>query len=76
LADCIIGMKSQTAAERARRAAIIEKLRADVVSVDPSVTKRGCSLGLRVNCDDVQRITALLEKTSIPYGDVIGRSGR
>lgn len=76
MADCIIGMRSQTAAERARRAASGEKLRAEVVSVDPSVTKRGCSLGLRVNCSDVQRITEMLDKRNIPYGDVIGRSGR
>jgi len=76
MADCVIGMKSPTAAEKARRIAVSEKIRAEVVSVDPSVTKRGCSLGLRLSCADVERLTEILDRRNISYGDVIGRSGR
>ncbi len=76
MAECVIGMKSQTTAEKARRIAAAEKIRAEVVSVDPSVTKRGCSLGLRLNCADVPRLTEMLDRRNIAYGDVIGRSGR
>lgn len=76
MADCVIGMKSPTAAEKARRIAASEKIRAEVVSVDPSVTKRGCSLGLRLSCADAERLTEILDRRNISYGDVIGRSGR
>lgn len=71
--DCIIAMKTRTAAEKARRAAAFERIQAEVVSVDPSVTRHGCSIGLRLNCADVDDLTELLDKKNIVYGDVIGR---
>lgn len=73
MAECIIAMKNQTSAERARRAAAFERIYADVVSIDPSVTRRGCSLGIRLPCSEVDRMKMILEKKNIPYGDVIGR---
>ncbi len=73
MAECIIAMKSQTSAERARRAAAFERIYADVVSIDPSVTRRGCSLGIRLPCSEVDRMKMIMEKKNIPYGDVIGR---
>ncbi len=71
--DCIIAMKTRTAAERARRAAAFEKIMTEVVSVDPSVTRHGCSIGIRLNCADVDTLTNVLDKKNIVYGDVIGR---
>jgi hypothetical protein len=55
---------------------VLEKIDAEVISVDPSVTKHGCSVGLRLNCADVGSVTKLLDKKGITYGDVIGRNGR
>lgn len=74
--DCILAMKTQTAAERARRIAIMERISAEVVSIDPSVTRRGCSIGIRLPCDHIDRFQDLLDSRRIPYGDVIGRGGR
>ncbi|MBE6626946.1 MAG: DUF3343 domain-containing protein [Ruminococcaceae bacterium] len=73
MAECIIAMKSQTSAERARRAAVFERIYADVVSIDPSVTRHGCSLGIRLPCSEVERMKIVMDKKNIPYGDVIGR---
>ena len=73
MAECVIAMKSQTAAERARRAATFERIYADVVSIDPSVTRRGCSLGIKLSCSEVERMKMIMDKKNIPYGDVIGR---
>ena len=75
MADCVIGMRSQFLAEKARRTAAFEKISAEVVSVDPSVTKRGCSLGLRVNCTDTERLIRAFERKKIAYGDIIGKGG-
>lgn len=74
--DCILAMKTRTAAEKARRTAAFERIEADVVSVDPSVTRHGCSVGLRLNCADVDEVTRLLDRKGIVYGDVIGRGAR
>ncbi|MBE6541333.1 MAG: DUF3343 domain-containing protein [Ruminococcaceae bacterium] len=76
MADCVIGMRSQFSAEKARRCAVMEKISAEVVSVDPSVTKRGCSIGIRINCSEIDKFLNILDKKKIPYGDIIGRGGR
>lgn len=73
--DCILAIKTRTAAEKARRAAVLERIEAEVVSVDPSVTKHGCSVGLRLRCADVSEVTRMLDRKGIVYGDVIGRMG-
>ena len=75
MADCVIGMKSPTLAERARRAASCERIPAEVVSIDPAVTRRGCSFGLRLSCSDTDRLKAALRARNIPFGDVIGKAG-
>lgn len=73
--DCILAMKTQTAAERARRIAVMEKIPAEVVSIDPSVTRRGCSIGIRLPCSLVSDLQKMLDRKNIPYGDVIGGGG-
>ncbi len=69
--DCIITMKSRTAAERGRRM----QPGAAVVSLDPGVTRNGCAFGLRLACSEVPRMKAALERQGIPYGEVIGGYG-
>ncbi len=76
MSDCILAMKTRTAAEKARRIAAFAQIAADVVSVDPTVTRHGCSVGLRLNCAEVDDLTELLEKKGVVYGDVIGRGRR
>ncbi|MBE6711739.1 MAG: DUF3343 domain-containing protein [Clostridia bacterium] len=76
MSDCILAMKTRTAAEKARRAAAFAQISAEVVSVDPNVTRHGCSVGLRLNCAEVEELTELLDKKGIVYGDVIGRGRR
>ena len=74
--DCILAMRTRTAAERARRAAAFEQMETEVIAVDPSMTRHGCSVGLRMRCTDVESVTKMLDRKGIVYGDVIGRNGR
>lgn len=71
--DCIIAMKTRTAAEYAKRTAASAKINTSVVSVDPSVTRHGCAFGLRLSCDNIDKLTNILDKRNISYGDIIGR---
>ncbi len=75
MAECVMSLRSQTVAERVRRLASAEKIRADIVSVDPKLTRRGCSVGIRISCDEVERVKLILDKRKIPYGDIFGRGG-
>lgn len=74
MADCIIAMKSQTTAEKARRIAVTERMGAEVVSIDPSFTRHGCSVGLRLDCDNARRLSEILDRRNIAHGDIIGRT--
>ncbi len=75
MADCILAMKTQTSAERARRIAVMERIPAEVVSIDPSVTRRGCSIGISMPCSYISKFQTILDRKNIMYGDVIGRGG-
>ncbi len=72
MAECVISVKSNTVAERVRRLAAAERIRSEIVSVDPKLTKRGCSVGLRLSCEDVAALKRILEKRKITYGDIFG----
>jgi tRNA threonylcarbamoyladenosine modification (KEOPS) complex Pcc1 subunit len=72
MAECVISVKSNTVAERVRRLAAAERIPSEIVSVDPKLTKRGCSVGLRLPCEDVAALKRILEKRKITYGDIFG----
>ena len=71
MSDCIVAMKSRTAAERAKRLAA-RRQDISVVSIDPSVTRGGCSVGLRLNCAEVPRLLREMERQGIEHGETIG----
>ena len=71
--ECVIPMKSRTEAERGVRAARMYRIMATVVSVDPSVTKNGCSVGLKVPCDYAAELTYIFDSRGIGHGEIIGR---
>jgi len=72
MAECIITMKSMTYAEKAKRTALGAGIRGEIVSIDPSVTKRGCAYGLSLPCREAARLLPVLEKKGIRYGEVLG----
>lgn len=45
-----------------------------VVSVDPTVTRRGCSFGVSISCADRNRAELSLKRARIQYGDILGGS--
>ena len=75
MSDCIVAMKSRTAAERAKRLTA-QRREISVVSIDPSVTRGGCSVGLRLNCAEVPRLLRELERRGIEHGETIGAWAR
>ncbi len=71
--DCIIAMRSVTLANKAERALRSEGIGSELVSVDPALTKRGCSYGLTVRCDMVDNIEEILNRRGISHGEIIGK---
>ena len=71
--DCILSMKTKTAAERARR--LLPRGTGVIVSLDPSVTGTGCSYGVRFPCRFAQKLQNELDRQGIPHGHLIGGGG-
>lgn len=72
MAECVISVRSHTTAERVRRLAAGEKIKTQIVSVDPKLTKRGCSVGVKLACEDVASLKRILGRRGITYGDIFG----
>ncbi len=72
MSECIIAMKSVTYAEKAKRAARSAGIGGQIVSLDPSVTARGCAYGISLPCREVRSLLSLLDQKKIPYGEVLG----
>ena len=70
--DCIIAMRSVTLANKAERALRAAGIRTTLVSVEPSLTKRGCSYGLKVGCELVGESEKILDRRGIAHGEIIG----
>lgn len=75
MSECIIPMKSPTAAKRAQRALSAAGIRAQLVSIDPTLTRRGCAFGLSLACRESGQGAELLDRRGITHGEIIGGYG-
>jgi hypothetical protein len=73
---CIATMKTMTRAVKARSVLEGRGIRAEIVSLDPSLTRYGCSYGIRFPCEEETRALRFLEEKNIPWGTVLGTAGR
>lgn len=69
---CIASVKNMTDAQRALRALRGANTRADIVGLDPNMTKHGCAYGVSFACDSKEDARRLLESRRIRYGELLG----
>ena len=70
---CISAKKSMTHAVRAKRILNTAGISSEVVTLDGSVTKRGCAYGVSFPCEMTARVQELLKRYGLDYGEIIGR---
>jgi len=70
--DCIIAVRSQTFASRGGRLLHKAGIPYSIVSIDPSLTRRGCAHGLRIPASRCNDAKALFDKNRFAYGDILG----
>ncbi len=69
---CIASAKNITMAMRIRDALVRGGISAEIVSVDPSLTRRGCAYGVSFPCEYEWQVKRILGARKIEYGDIIG----
>ena len=73
---CKAAIKNMTGAMKARDAMRRAGVTAEVVSIDSSLTKRGCSYGVSFPCEKESEARRILNAKNIDYGEILGSSGR
>ncbi len=69
---CIAAMKNMTAAIKGRSALEAVGIRCTIVSLEPTLTKRGCAYGLNFACAYLERAKSVLSSKRISYGEILG----
>ena len=62
-----------THAQKAKQILGSERIRCEIVSLDPTVTRHGCGFGIAYDCLDQPRVAAILKRNGLGYGDTIGK---
>ena len=68
----IVTMNTMTQAMRGRSALEARGIHAEIVGLDPSLTKRGCAYGLRFASSGREEVLRCLRGKNIPWGSVLG----
>lgn len=68
---CAVALKSMTFAVKAKKALNDYYIDADIVKLEPSMTKKGCAYGVKFDCVNLKSAQEALKKWSIRYTELI-----
>lgn len=68
---CIASLKSMTHAIKAKNALADYYIDAEIVKLEPNMTKKGCAYGVRFNCVNLSSAYEALKKWSVKYTEII-----
>ena len=69
---CLISFKTLTASLRAASVLKSAGIDSRVVSIDPNLTKNGCSYGVSVSQTDRETVISVLRRNRLQFGQVFG----
>ena len=69
---CIATVRNMTGVIKIRDALIRSGISAEIVSVDASLTRRGCAYGVSFSCDMETQVKRVLNAKRIEYGVIMG----
>ncbi len=75
MVDCTAVIGSMTTALKAQKALATAAIRANVVKLDSSVTKRGCAYGVEYNCIQEANVKAVLNASGICISRIVKGGG-
>lgn len=68
---CAIALKSMTYAIKAKKALNDYYINADIIKLEPSMTKKGCAYGVKFDCVNLNSAQEALKKWAIKYTELI-----
>ena len=67
---CIVSLKSITIATKGKKALEKSNIYSEIVKLDPKMTKKGCSYGLRFDCLYLNYLEDVFSKNKIKYSEI------
>ena len=68
---CIAALKSMTQAIKAKKALEDNYIDAEIVKLEPNMTKKGCAYGVSFNCVNFDSAIIAFKKWSVKYTELI-----
>lgn len=68
---CVASLKSITQANKAKKALDAANIQADIIKLEPHLTKKGCGYGIRFNCLSLKNVEIILKNKFIKYSEII-----
>ena len=68
---CIAPLKSMTHAIKAKNALSDYYIEAEIIKLEPNMTKKGCAYGVRFNCVNLSSAQEAFNKWSVKYTEII-----
>lgn len=62
---CIASISSLNLAIKAQNALTQERIYSKIISLDPTLTKRGCAYGIEFSCSEERNIRTILRRAGI-----------
>ena len=69
---CIATVRNMTGAMKIRDALVRSGIKAEIVSGDASLTRRGCAYGVSFPCEKEAQVKRILASKRMEYGVLIG----
>ena len=68
---CAVALRSMTHAIKAKKALSESYIDSEIIKLEPSMTKKGCSYGVSFNCVNLNSAYEAFKKMSIKYTELI-----
>ena len=72
--SCVASMRSMTQAMRAKYALVSDGINCEIVSLPPSLTRRGCAYGIRFECRFENSVRNRLQSLGMRSSEIVGFS--
>ncbi len=69
---CIATARNMTMAMKIRDTLARSSVKAEIVSVDVSITRHGCAYGVSFDCAEEAQVKRVLRLRRVDYGEIIG----
>ncbi len=68
---CVVSLKSVTIATKAKKALEKSNIYSEIIKLEPGMTKKGCSYGIRFDCLYLNHIKDVFLKNKIKYSEIL-----